>query len=256
MSYEKPLQFSNPSSNSSETIVLAAKEQSSLAQKARLRFSVQAGKQIQLRYPQIAQEFLDGASFLDLVKKYNIQNELGLTSANTAESAVRFALVGFEAKPGVRDMESYSGLIEDKEVYKNAAKKHQQNQGATTGRLTQKEGSGIFAMTAEERSEVGRKSGTALFERKVGVHCVSLEQKMAYGRKAAIANGLKPFSEEEILLIKKLALLDTFRRGIKIDAKKITEKVNQELHEGNQIRKSRQISKFLYKTRKRNFSQE
>ena len=106
--------------------------------------------------------------------EYCIQELYDTTSRDVALAAVHFALGGYDFG-GI----SYPGLIEDPEERRNLGLEHMRENGKTI----YEKGLGVHGMTTEQRSESGRKGGKANYEMRKGVHGLTAEQQSEHRQK-------------------------------------------------------------------------
>src|SRR3989344_6627690 len=257
MNQERPPQFNKAPSNVSETKTFSETDKLSSEQINGIKFAAEIGRKIQIAIPQIATDYVNGLSLLELVYKYDIQKNFGMANIKSAKIAVLNALGGYSGDFSA----SYSGLI-DSETLKIIGKEHRKDSSSKLGELTREEGRGIFGMTKEEKREVAIRAGMDSYQTRKGIHTgenferkpVSFEVKQAIGKKSVVDRGFIPFSEEEETFMKSLDLnTEQYRtRGVKINAKKITRELNEKFHNA---RKSGAVGLFLRKIKKRNAPQ-
>jgi len=218
----------------------------SVEQKKAFIISVKIGRQIQLDIPEIAIDYVNGLSLNELATKYDIQNRYGITTPKVAAAAVYYALTGFQDKSGKDSSNNYPGLITDADARKIIGAQHQKRQHKILGQRLRDEKKGMFGIPPEQRLEIAKKSGRITYEKRVGVHAKSFEEKSRWAKRAVAARGFRPFSDEEKTLINELIVQPENQRGKAVKAKKVADIINKNLFGGEQVRSGNQIKHFLY----------
>lgn len=243
MGFEKSPQYKNFGAEFQSEVKNTLSEQ----QKSAFILSLKVGEKIQNDFPNIAIDYVNGATLSEIVKNYRIDEQYGVTK-KIAKGAVLIALKGFSPKPNSKTTAEFSGLIKDQEILRKIGQKHITDSGTKHGQHQRDQKKGIFSITPAERQEIGRKSGKALYENRQGVHGKSPQERLEYVRRAILARGARLLSEEEKNLIVRLSAKPEYRNstGSKINAEKIAATINSQiLNEGGQILKGIQITKFL-----------
>ncbi len=194
---------------------------------AGIRGAIDIGKRIQESEDaeNIVRDFRSGDSLSDIVKKYNIR--IPSITFSTAKNAVRFALFGYDGNIEHAERFEYDGLI-GKTEYLNLVEDHTSENGREIG------------------LRYGVENGNNQLRNKTGIHSQSTEQNTRFGKEGVIAQGSRPYSEEEMELISELSKNPEFQRLSRINAKKISEELNRVLHDGEVVRSPKQIKKMYY----------
>jgi hypothetical protein len=186
-----------------------------------IKLAIRLGIEIQRSIPEIADDYINGASANELVIKYNIQSKFGIQNLSIAENAVRRALTGYDGNFQFPAIKPYQGLIPDTEKRKQLDKDHK----SKTGKKAGKEGKGFHGWT--------------------------FEQKQAHSRKNVEAAGFVPYSELEKVRIGELAALPEYKyREIKVATKRVAQQINIEFHRNANIRTSEAIVDVLQNLKK------
>lgn len=184
------------------------------SQKAAIKYSLEPGKVIQARFPEIADDYKCGMTQDEILEKYKIGEIFSLGNISTARMAVSNALRGYDGGMGlVTDIAAYPGLIAGRVELANIAKDHRV--AGIVKQLDQKKG--IHGQTATERRTVGRLG--------------------------AIAIGGNPFTDKEETLMEELAASPDYRHKSRINAGRIAEEINVQLHNGETVRTAKQVVK-------------
>jgi hypothetical protein len=153
-------------------------------QYAAISMAATIGEDIRKNYPEIAEEYRNGLTAPQLVAKYGFdrQYEIG---PQVASSAVRNALRGYSGYCHAH----YDGLIADKSERENLAFAHNKQTG--TEMYEQKRG--IHALTREQKVDFGRKSGLIRgplsYRLRIGCHALSPEVLREHCRRIAPLGG-------------------------------------------------------------------
>ena len=113
-------------------------------------------------HPEIAMDYENGMTYVQLVDKYAVQDSYVVTS-EIAKGIVGHALKML--------------LTEEKR------KAIRQQTWTRIGNTHKINGTGVFSITPEERRKIGRKNGRALFENKKGIHALTAEQRRENSRR-------------------------------------------------------------------------
>ena len=189
---------------------MARKKKSSMPkdQMAAMNLSRKVGKRLAKNHPEIEDDCRAGMTHEEIVEKYHIAQNYGLTD-EIAIGAVGRAL----SKLIPRDER-----IQLRREHVSTSCRRQYNQGIGIHGLTPKErseagrkggskggkkqyqeGTGIHAQTTEEKIEIGRIGGKALYEKGRGIFSFTKKDLSEAGKKAALARGQVPWSHEEKL---------------------------------------------------------
>ncbi len=213
-------------------------------QKAAIIYSIELAKKIQVQFPKIADEYRTGFSLSVICNTYSIDQLFGV-KPKTAQEAIRIALGGYTGSFLMSDIEPFKGMIPVEE-FKEIGKAHNIENSRAIGIQYRDEGRGIFKLTKEERSAIGKKSAQKQMDLKIGIHAQTLEQKRVLGQKAIEAQGGTIYSDEEISFIQKLAndpLYKNHRSEVKVSA--LAEKVNEIFHKNKLVRNGNKITKVI-----------
>jgi hypothetical protein len=244
MNPDKQPQFNKPVASNLDIGQSESEGNLSAEQKAGIKFSIEIGKQIKQSCPEIAMDYINGASTAELVVKYDILKRFNVENMSTAQRAVGNALKGYSGTFGL----SYPGLIKDPEIIKTIGKKHQKQ----AGEFSRDRGLGVFGMSEEQKKQVGSRSGMVLYQTRKGIHAQSAEERSRIGKMAVISKGFIPLSKEAEAFIRGLDLNSTeYAMGKKVNAKKIAEEVNTKFYDGKDVIRTGAISSFVRRMRKK-----
>lgn len=110
--------------------------------------------------------------------------------------------------------------------------------GFASGYLTYQRGIGIHSLTTEER----RANGCKTRDRKLGLYAMTREELQKCSRKAALARGEVLWSKEEIQEAFLLSQQEEYRFGSFADNEKIAKTINEKYHEGKPVRSASTVS--------------
>lgn len=182
------------------------------------------GNELTETHPQIAEDYRSGLTQKMIAEKHRIKNK----------TAIHFALNGYDGSFLLaKRMDSYPGLIADKEELERLARKHSKD---------------ALMVSGQEQKKM-----------KIGIHAQTREEKIKNGRDSARAKGLVPFSDKEYKFIFEMGQKNEFKRGKITDAKKLAAATNKKFHRGRQVRTRRTVTKALrrakaYKAKKLSFA--
>lgn len=188
--------------------------------------------------PQLADDYRADATQAELARKYEIEIRYGLTPS-VAETAVYYALrelipeaereelrMKHNIDAARRTQESGIGLFsQTPEQLSEAGRKGGKTGGRAGGQKTYELGVGIHALTREQRVKFGRRAGKigganggriggqAAYRMGVGIHGMSPEKKTDAGQKAAMLRGQVPWSPEEKAYLMELCADPTYQRS-------------------------------------------
>jgi hypothetical protein len=212
---------------------------------------IRLGRELQVLHPEIAEDYRGGMTISEIIKKYDIINIYGM-KPKTAENSVRYAISGYDGDIDVASGEiSYPGLIQDRQELEKIAIEHHVTTGKKVGLKSKTEGTGIFSFTKEQRSDIGRKSGTAQYKNGIGIHAQTPEDHKRAGIALVEAQGGVVFSDEEVDYFKELILDPVYQRKSRINAQKISTELNRKFHNGKDIRTPKSITKINLKLKTR-----
>jgi hypothetical protein len=184
---------------------------------AAIKYAIILGREIQQRFPQIAEDYRADFTMAKLAKKYKLTSRYDITK-RTARSVICYALKGFKGKASI---EPYAGLITDPEELMSLALKHQKS------------------------------SLCVLLKNKKGIYGQTKKYQQESGRRLAVSQGKKIVTKKEVNLVLKLSELSEYQTSRGFNAQKIAEKVNKKIHKGVLVRSNRQITKIILKSRKK-----
>ena len=191
-------------------------------QKAAIRLSLGLGRIVQIKFPEIADDYRRGMTQDEILEKYNIRQIFSLTNINTARMVISSALRGYDGRMSqVTNVAPYPGLIADSAELVVLAKDHRV--------------AGIIKQMDDQK----------------GIHGQTGEDHKRIGRLGAKAIGGNPFTDEEEALVQELAADLTYRRKSRINAQKIAAQINASLHNGAEVRNARQIRKVYCRMKKK-----
>ena len=219
--------------------------------------SIKLGEALIKDHPEIANLRREGNYIHTIAEKVDIQTEYGV-GENVAIAGVHYAISGHD---GSFNLDSYVGLIHDKEERERLSREHRQENGREIGREAYENKLGIHGRTAEQMSEdgrkAGRKGGRETYEKKLGIHGRTTEQNREDcrkgGLKSAIAKGQTPWVTgriPEIEYAHALTFLPEFQRGSLVNNELIALELNIEYHDCEEVRTAETVSTNLYQYRK------
>jgi len=213
------------------------------------------GKEFQEKYGEkIKSLYSNGYSLSKIVEELDIHEDYNI-SEHLAKNSIYTAITGHDGKFHVK---GYDGLFSDEEREKIGKEHIIQN-----GHRQYKEGKGIHGLTLERKIEICRKlredgkgieclsyeersdNGKKLHESGKGIHGLSAEEKSENGIKGAIARGYTPWSDEEKERLYELSQQEEYRNGKYTKCKDLSIILNNEFHEGKEIRKNNTVSLCL-----------
>lgn len=187
-------------------------------QKSAIVSAIKLGRKIGELFPGIAEDYRGGMTIAKIVDEYGLNSHFKI-AGSVARTAVYFAISGYDGNFSIAEQDPYPGLIADKEEIKRIARKN-----------------------IEKGSSM---SGLAQKKLKTGIHAQTPAEKIKIGRDSAKTKGLVPFSDKEFRLINELSQQLEFKRKTRVNAKKIADAVNEELHDGKTVRTAKNITKAL-----------
>lgn len=220
-----------------QTIVPGTFHELNDKQKAAIRYSLVLGLDIQKTFPTIAEDYRNGESLSEIVKKYDINNLFGIKKS-TARQSVTYALRGYREDWDMFPDIVYRGLLSIEE-YNRLAREHHEESGERLG------------------NQHGHNSGMKTFRDGTGVHALVYTEKHDVGQKGIVKQGHIPWSDEEILTLEELSQNPTYQRRSRIHAQNIAEEINRIFHTRNSVRDNTSVKKAFnrYKNRFEEFKQ-
>ena len=185
--------------------------------------SIKLGEALIKDHPEIANLRREGNYIHTIAEKVDIQTEYGV-GENVAIAGVHYAISGHD---GSFNLDSYVGLIHDKEERERLSREH--------------------------RQENGREIGREAYENKLGIHGRTAEQISEDGRKGAIAKGQTPWVTgriPEIEYAHALTFLPEFQRGSLVNNELIALELNIEYHDCEEVRNAKAVSVCMSNYRK------
>jgi len=238
-----------------------------LAQKSRMvsaiQLAAQIGQRIQRDLPEIAGEYRRGTLVTEIVTNHAILETYSCRNPELANRAVIFAIRGYD---GGSKAQGYTGLIADSSELEELCRKHRILGGKKGGAVCRENGTGIHALSKEEKSRAGRNgvsiSGRRQYEAGIGIHGLTLAQKSELGRRAVQASGLTPWAQETPEMFSELEYALRLREDPwfryehgqnkgKCNMYLIVNAINQLYHEGKQVRKTNAVEMAIRVYRKR-----
>ena len=219
-----------------------------------IKMSADLGKRLQAEHPEIAGSYREGRFLREIVDMYDLNSKYGVNDG-IAMQAIKYALRGYE---GIITGE-YSGLIEEDEL-RELCLKHKSRNGSAIGENLYSEGRGIFSLTIEqmlERSALGGSiGGRRAFEKGKGIHGMTHDGHIEAGRRAQIARGRTPYSDDEKRFIYRALEESKFKyqsgnhRG-QVNLNLLAREVNILFHGNSPIRNADKVRNLLYDNKKR-----
>ena len=247
-----------------------------------IKQSVRIGSLLVNDHPEIAELYRDGMTHSGIAARLDVKREYDISSDKVAETSIHHAITGHAGGFGT---ESYDGLISDLDELAGLEHEHRANGGRKSaelglgihaqtpeqrleygiigGRIATELGLGIHGLTPEQKSEYGiiggRIGGRKSAELGLGIHALTPEQKSEYGiiggRIATLARGQTPWGEEETGYAHLLSLEPEFQhqkgphKG-KGDYKTIAQVLNEDYHNGEEVRSPGAVKINLFNYRK------
>ena len=149
-----------------------------------IRLAAEIGDEIRKTYPDIAEDYRSGKTASELVAKYGFDGRYGI-SAPAATAAVRNAIRGYSGLY----YESYPGLIADRSEREHLALDHNRR----TGMEVYERKLGIHGLTREEKTDACRKGGLIRgplsYRLRIGCHALPPEVNREHCRRIAPLGG-------------------------------------------------------------------
>lgn len=183
-------------------------------------YAIQIGKELQKRFPALGNDY---ATYTrrELVNRYTVMTTWNI-SQQVAETAVYYALHGYDGCFACITHDSYPGLLSEEQLDIIATKRHKQ---------------------------AGEKSGNAAVARGDGLHALSRKARKAAIRKSHQVRGHVVYSNAELLFILNQSSNPTLWRKqgdrLLLRAAAIAKQVNERFHKNQRIRNYLSISGLL-----------
>jgi hypothetical protein len=220
------------------------------------------GLRLQDELPQIAEEYMGGLSYSRIGVKHDIRSRIekyfkipsGKVSRSTVSTSVLNALWGYKGGFG---RGPYGGLIEDDGLLREKLFRDYQKRN---GEFTLERKLAVHALSQKELKENGKEGGLiggrSNIENKTGIGKMTPADLKNAGIESAIARGYTPWTPRRItklrLYLSELEFAhnllfnrEYWKNERKIDAIKISEKLNKEYHSGKATRTSKSVSQGL-----------
>ncbi len=184
--------------------------------------SIEFGKVIQEKIPEVAIDFRSGKSLTEIVSERKIGHLFGL-SPNVSRRSLRYALSGYYGDFSPSSFDSYSGLLSSEEI-EEIVKQHRTNSGRVNGKLAAKNGN------LNQRRAAFARGATPWRNWVVGEnYCVYSEKQYAFD----------------------LSKLEKYQRqGQQFHSNtKIAQRLNEVYHHGKQIRTENAVGCVLKRMR-------
>lgn len=152
---------------------------------AAINLAKRLGKKIAQDYPQIAEDYRRGSTIKKIAENYGFAGEYRLITGKNTWNCLVSALE----------------ILIPEEERQVLGRQHMQ----MTGKKGYEESKGIFSLRVEELGEARRKgglisgriNGREVYKEKKGIHAQSKEEKRKFGKIGILAQGRKPFSDNE-----------------------------------------------------------
>ncbi len=213
------------------------------------------GRKLQENYgEEIKSLYSGGYTLSQIVDKLEIHEKYSI-SDHLARNSIYTAITGHDGKFNVS---SYNGLFSEEER-ERIGKEHMVEAGKKNGKSTYENDLGIFSFSKEERRAFaakggrigGKKVGKKCYEEKIGIHGLSHEERSKNGTMGAIAKGYTLWSNEEKERVYELSLKEEYQNGKYTKSSEIAKILNEEYHQGREIRKNNTVSLCLIGIRKK-----
>lgn len=202
-------------------------------QVAAIRFQVDCGRELQRLYSQIADDYREGKSHMEIAETYDVANLFNVRSATSLRHIVKNALIGNDNE---LMGDTYEGLLSPDER-EQLCREHL-----------------VCTQTLQEKRDAGRKGGYMTgrrnYEAGLGIHAQTIEDKRELGRKTAELQGKTVWSDDEVSCLLSLAESGDYMNGKYLSNKKLAEALNQNYHRGEDIRTLHAIREMIKKLRK------
>jgi len=159
-------------------------------QQTAIRGTILAGEKIRCSHPEVALMYRDGYTLREIANSLELKTEFPNLQGQSFARAIGCAIRGHDGGFGIAP---YQGLITDNSELKRLAEEHNYQSSV---RLVQ-EGKGVHKLSIEQRRaqliSVGHLGRQVVMEKCLGVVGRAHELRVEDGRKAAIANGYRPW---------------------------------------------------------------
>jgi len=198
-----------------------------------IKASIEFGKEIRDKIPDIENDYRNGKSLSDIVRERHICDVLRIPSVDMAMTSVHYALRGYDGRLSFSSLHQYEGLISREEL-ENLAREHRSKNGKIMGSL----------------------NGRINYDNGNGISSLSTDQRRNNGIKGVEAQGNTPYSMEEENAILRLSEKPEYihQEGRSLgtpDLEKLTKMINESFHNGAEIRSTKKIRSKLYLLRKK-----
>lgn len=188
-----------------------------------IELGIMLGKEIQVKFSDIAEKYKNDWSLSKLVAHFRIETVFNV-KFKVAETAVYRALSGYDGTFRNITVDAYPGLL-SKEELKKHGEDHNQKSGEIVGKKMFENKKGFFAFTQQEKDKARHDS--------------------------IIASGNVPYTEEELDYIELLASQKEYQKGSCVKVFEIAFEVNLKFHRGAEVRTASTITKARIRRRKR-----
>lgn len=202
-------------------------------------YSTQKGRELREECLWIEDLFRSGIPVTKIAEEPRIRERVH-GSKRTIEKALAYALKGYTGNIQLSEIQPYEGLIPLNQYNKLVSLIRAQNAVKVYEEM-QRQGRGLVAITLEKRQEMGRKNGTNLYKKGLGIHAQTYEQRRANLRLAVIGRGRTPWEDRELAFVYELSQDSRYHIGTQFNLKKLTSEVNAKFHKGQVVRKSRGV---------------
>ncbi len=212
-----------------------------------IKRSIEIGSLLVNDHPEIAELYRGGMTHSGIAENLDVGNYGA--SDKVAVTSIYYAIKGHAGGFGT---ESYDGLISDLDELTRLEHEHYAEYGRMGGRKSAELGKGIHAINPETGERYVVEGGRKLAELGKGIHGLTPEQRLEYGRIAALARGQTPWGEEETGYAHLLSLEPEFQhqkgphKG-KGDYKTIAQVLNEDYHNGEDVRNANAVKRNLSK---------
>ena len=232
-----------------------ATQELTISQKCAINRVRRIASRLQTEHPEILTLYRDGSSLPKIVNRLSLCEEYGL-STRVAITSVSAALRGC-SNPGL-GLNPLKGLLDTKEA-DELSRKHRQEYNEEA----EKSGSGLYALTYEERSNACKIGGAISCKNNLELHILSKpEVHRAGSKKGVTARGQIPWKEREItptycrLSEKEFTLMLYQSKEYRTwqgrtDVEKIKDLVNDVYHNGEPVRTYQAIIQTMSKIKNR-----
>jgi len=210
-----------------------------------IKYSIKLGLDLQKSFPEMADDFREGMSLKEISRRHRI-SEINGFSESTSIQGVRNALKGYDSGSDFFNCPSYDGMIPLDE-YRALAKGHKVDCAIALSDLMKIEKRGIYGLSLDQRIKNSRKGAKSQMKKKSGIHAQTSKGHQEAGRLGVKARGLMPWSDDEKLFVleRVTSPREEYQRGARFATKKIAQELNEFYHDGNLIRTSIAVGRFI-----------